>query len=73
MAAWSLNCELKSPMPKHLAAAMATECEMKIAEDSVEFTLNESRAKDLRAMWNTRMRSLMAAEAVLEVIARKDS
>jgi len=73
MAAWSLVCKLATPYPDHLAAAMVTECEMTISENTIGFTLNESRAKDLRAMWNTRMRSLIAADSVLQVISRKDS
>lgn len=73
MAAWSLSCELKSSQPEHLAAAMVTECEMELSPDSVSFSLKEARAKDLRAMWNTRMRSLMAADSVLALLARKDS
>ncbi len=73
MAAWSLDCNLVSLYPSHLAAAMATECEISISDDSIGFTLTESRAKDLRAMWNTRMRSLIAADSVLQVISRKDS
>jgi len=34
----------------------------------LSFTLSESRAKDARAMWNTRMRSLIIANHVIDVM-----
>ena len=37
-------------------------------EHTFSFRLDESNAKDLRAMWNTRIRGLIAADEILQAI-----
>ena len=39
-----------------------------IDENTFAFRLDEANAKDLRAMWNTRIRGLIAADEILQAI-----
>ena len=39
-----------------------------VDENSFSFQLHEGNAKDLRAMWNTRIRGLIAADEILQAI-----
>ena len=49
--------------------SLATETESESFEDNAFcFRLNEANAKDLRAMWNTRIRGLIAADEILQAI-----
>ena len=59
---------MDSPWAKSLASSLASEEEVTVNGNVFSFTLNESRAKDARAMWNTRMRSLVIADNVIRVI-----
>lgn len=65
---WSIRLSVDSPWAKSLASSLASEEEVTSSEDNFSFTLNELRAKDARAMWNTRMRSLVIANNVIQVI-----
>lgn len=65
---WSIRLSVDSPLAKSLASSLASEEEVTSKEDNFSFTLNELRAKDARAMWNTRMRSLVIANNVIQVI-----
>ena len=65
---WSIRLSVDSPWAKSLASSLASEEEVTSNEDNFSFTLNELRAKDARAMWNTRMRSLVIANNVIKVI-----
>lgn len=65
---WSVRLEVDSPNAKSLASSLVSEEDININDDSFSFTLNESRAKDARAMWNTRLRSLVIASKVIEVM-----
>ena len=47
---------------------MYGEIEPTISEDTLSFSLNEKAANDLRAMWNTRMRSVEAVESVMSIL-----
>ena len=48
---------------------MASESETTSIDDTqFSFDLHEANAKDLRAMWNTRIRGLIAADEILKVI-----
>ena len=38
------------------------------SDDTFSFRLDEANAKDLRAMWNTRIRGLIAADEILQAI-----
>ena len=49
--------------------SMASESETTSIDDTqFSFDLHEANAKDLRAMWNTRIRGLIAADEILKVI-----
>ena len=65
---WSVRILVDSPWAKSLASSLASEEDVSLEGDNFSFTLNESRAKDARAMWNTRMRSLVIANNVIQVI-----
>ncbi len=66
---WQLHLTVNSPEVIALAASLASEETVVIKGDSLSFILSEPRAKDLRAMWNTRVRSLIIAHNVLEVMS----
>ncbi len=66
---WQLHLTVKSPDVIALAASLASEEKVVIKDNALSFTLSEARAKDLRAMWNTRVRSLIIANNVLEVMS----
>lgn len=73
---WRLQLSVQSRSEndtKALAACLATDCETTWAT-STTFTidLEEHACKDLRAMWNTRLRGLIATDSVLKVFG-KDS
>ena len=54
---------------KAMQESMASESETTSVNDhTFRFSLNEANAKDLRAMWNTRIRGLIAADEILKVI-----
>jgi|TARA_B100001094_G_scaffold316505_1_gene357774 hypothetical protein len=67
---WSLTLSVQSnsrQSTKALADSLATD-EMVIwasSKNHFSFQLNEEKAKDLRAMWNTRMRGLIAVDSLL--------
>lgn len=70
---WRLTLEVKSSSEsntKALANALATDesVEWHNGSTSFSFSLNESKAKDLRAMWNTRVRGLIAVDSLLAVL-----
>ncbi len=65
---WSVRLQVDSPNAKSLASSLVSEEELEINDTSFTFTLNESRAKDARAMWNTRLRSLVISAKVIEVM-----
>ena len=51
-----------------LAACLATDCEVTwVDERQFRITIEEGACKDLRAMWNTRLRGLIATDSVLKV------
>ena len=54
---------------KALQESLASEAETTSIDDQqFSFNLHEANAKDLRAMWNTRIRGLIAADEILKVI-----
>ncbi len=54
---------------KAMQESMVSESETTSIDDTqFSFDLNEANAKDLRAMWNTRIRGLIAADEILKVI-----
>ena len=65
---WSAKITIQTTNPSALASALITEEEVKITPPFIEFSLSESRAKDLRAMLNTRLRSLSVCEEIVEFI-----
>ncbi|HJM55203.1 MAG TPA: hypothetical protein QGI72_03040 [Poseidonia sp.] len=71
---WHLSLSLQSRNDRDtraLCAALATDCLTTWVDDkSFSFELAETKCKDLRAMWNTRMRGLIATDEVLKVFAK---
>ena len=65
---WSVRLSVDSIHANSLASSLSSEEEVVVNGDNFTFTLEESRAKDARAMWNTRMRSLVIASKVIEVM-----
>ena len=65
---WSVRLRVDSPHAKSLASSLVSEEELEINHDSFSFTLNETRAKDARAMWNTRLRSLVISSKLIKVM-----
>ncbi len=65
---WSVRLKVDSPRAKSLASSLASEEDVELHGHSLTFTLNEPRAKDARAMWNTRMRSLIVSNKIIDVI-----
>lgn len=54
---------------KAMQESMISESETTSIDDNqFSFNLHEANAKDLRAMWNTRIRGLIAADEILKVI-----
>ena len=65
---WSVRLQVDSPNAKSLASSLVSEEELEISDARFSFTLNESRAKDARAMWNTRLRSLIISAKLIKVM-----
>ena len=65
---WSVRLSVDSKNAKSLASSLISEENVTIGDNNFTFVLNEPRAKDARAMWNTRMRSLVIANKVIEVM-----
>jgi hypothetical protein len=54
-----------------LAACLATDCKTTwTSETAFTIELEEAACKDLRAMWNTRLRGLIATDSVLKVFGK---
>lgn len=73
---WSLTLSVQSHCfadTKALADALTTDEEILWSSNNESFTfqLQELKAKDLRAMWNTRMRGLMAVDSLLSSLVAK--
>ena len=71
---WHLRLRIQSRTltdTEALCAALATDCDT-VWDDSEGFFLElaETKCKDLRAIWNTRMRGLIATDEVLKVFAK---
>ena len=65
---WSVRLSVESQHAKSLASSLVSEEDVLVNENHFTFVLNESRAKDARAMWNTRMRSVIVSHRVLKVM-----
>jgi len=69
---WSIRLDVTSRSEedaKALMASLVTECDTIILDES-RFAIDivESTCKDLRAMWNTRVRGLIAVDNVLQIL-----
>ena len=65
---WSVRLSVDSNHAKSLASSLSSEEDVTVNGDNFSFILEESRAKDARAMWNTRMRSVIVSHRVLKVM-----
>lgn len=73
---WSLSLSVQSHSyadTKALADALVTDEEIhwSASNECFEFNLHEDKAKDLRAMWNTRMRGIIAVDSLLSSLSFK--
>ena len=74
-ATWKITLEVQSTSSENtssLRAAMITDCEIISDEKSFFIEIIEHKAKDLRAMWNTRIRGLIAVNSLMTVLAGLD-
>ena len=71
---WDLSLEISSETvtdTKALAACLATDCDTRwLSDNRFQINLEELHAKDMRAMWNTRLRGLIATDSVLKVFGK---
>ena len=65
---WELHLRVNSDDVDSLASALITEEVTNIDSGILHMHLNEMRAKDLRAIWNTRIRSMIIARSLLDVM-----
>ena len=69
---FSLVCTIRRSnvrQRKAMQESMTSESETTLIDGNrFSFNLHEANAKDLRAMWNTRIRGLIAADEILKVI-----
>ena len=69
---FSLVCTIKRANAKDIRAmrdSLVSETESQEHDkNTFSFRLSEVNAKDLRAMWNTRIRGLIAADEILQAI-----
>ena len=68
---WKLTLKSQSNSienTKVLLSSLITDCEIISDEESFEIVIIEQKAKDLRAMWNTRVRGLIAVDSLIDVI-----
>ena len=73
---WSLTLSVQSSSrqsTKALADSLTTDEKVVWASSKEHFSiqLNEQKAKDLRAMWNTRMRGLIAVDSLLSSLVHE--
>ena len=70
-ATWKITLEVESTSSENtssLKAAMITDCEIFDNGNSFSIEIIEHKAKDLRAMWNTRIRGLIAVDSLMAVL-----
>lgn len=70
-AEWKLTLEAQSSSIENtnaLAAALITDCEVNLLDYSFSIEIIEAKAKDLRAMWNTRVRGLIAVDSLINML-----
>jgi hypothetical protein len=70
-ATWKITLEIESTSSENtssLKAAMITDCEIIDNGNSFSIEIIEHKAKDLRAMWNTRVRGLIAVDSLMAVL-----
>ena len=68
---WKLTLKSQSNSienTKVLRSSLITDCEIISDDESFEIVIIEQKAKDLRAMWNTRVRGLIAVDSLIDVI-----
>ena len=69
---FSLVCTISREHAEDIRAmqdSLISETESQSTNDhTFSFRLDEANAKDLRAMWNTRIRGLIAADEILQAI-----
>ena len=73
---WKLTLQAQSTNQENtnsLAAALITDCDINYLGESFSIQIIETKAKDLRAMWNTRVRGLIAVDSLISMIDNIES
>ena len=73
---WKLTLQAQSTNQENtnsLAAALITDCDINYLGESFSIQIVETKAKDLRAMWNTRVRGLIAVDSLISMIDNIES
>ena len=73
---WKLTLQAQSTNQENtnsLAAALITDCDINFLGESFSIQIVEAKAKDLRAMWNTRVRGLIAVDSLISMIDNIES
>ena len=73
---WKLTLQAQSTNQENtnsLAAALITDCDINYLGESFSIQIVEAKAKDLRAMWNTRVRGLIAVDSLISMIDNIES
>ena len=69
---WTMKVQFTSMTGDYstaLSDGLTTDCDIeRISDYSFSIQLSEQNAKDLRAMWNTRMRGLIACDNILKQV-----
>ena len=65
---WKILLRIESKHAEVYASSLTPEEEVILSDQVAEIILEEPRAKDLRAMWNTRLPSLVVSQSVIEVM-----
>ena len=73
--AWRATLTVNHPQNESLMASLSGEVAVSGPDENSAYSisLEESKARNLRAFWNTRMRSLEAAASVLSHLAKGSS
>ena len=65
---WKILLRIESKHAEVYASSLTPEEEVILNDQVAEIILEEPRAKDLRAMWNTRVRGLIAVDSLINMI-----
>ena len=65
---WKILLRIESKHAQVYASSLTPEETVMVSDQAAEIAVQEPRAKDLRAMWNTRDRGLIAVDSLVNMI-----